>query len=295
MKSYWIAAVLLSSLFFSRCFVMPRPSSLRVSFLDVGQGDSILITFPHGSTWLVDGGPATEAWSAGIRVIMPELSHRQIRQLDRVILSHPDLDHLGGLEDLYDFLRIREFVWNEAHRGSATLGGPLRSLLERAWGQRQEARSIRHLVGGTLEGVDWTLIPVRTGNQSNNSSLVLRLSYQSKAFLFTGDLEEKGEERLLELHRQLGFALRSDVLKVAHHGSKTSTRAPILDAVKPRWAVISAGQSNSYGHPHGVTLRALRSRAIRVLRTDIHGMTEFEVDAVGKISCRSGGIDCDVH
>jgi competence protein ComEC len=252
----------------------PFPASLtqgqlELTAIDVGTGDSLLIATPEGRTALVDAGgmPARPGASArldtGEDVVSPYLWRRGIRRLDTVVLTHLDHDHSGGMEAILRNFRPREF-WV----------GPL-PLEERAARLLTLANSngaaIRGLAAGTVfswGGADWqVLAPPRVAARRNDSSLVLRVSYGRQAMLLTGDLERQGEARLLAE----GGLRYTQVLKVAHHGSRTGTSVSFLTALQPAIALISAGRHNRFGFPHESVLEALAAQRTLVLRTDHSG------------------------
>jgi competence protein ComEC len=253
------------------------PGVLEVTTIDVGQGDSILVVFPDGKRMLVDGGgipsfsgQAQSRLDIGEDVVAPYLWDRSFRSVEVVALSHAHEDHIGGLPTLVSDFRPRELwtgatpdgaLWREVRRRASAAGTVMRPLTAPA----------RFAFGGAEIEVlappaDYTPGPV----PKNNDSLVLRLRFGQHAFLLAGDIERQ-VERTLE-------AARADVLKVAHHGSKTSTTEEFLDGVSPGFAIVSAGAANTYGHPHPDVLERLARHHVVVLRTDLDGMITMRSD-----------------
>ncbi len=254
----------------SRTVLQPAPRGvLQVVFLDVGQGDSALITFPNGKTMLIDGGEVEQG-----RVLVRKLQQLGVRRLDWVVASHPHSDHIGGLIEVLRTVPVSE-VWD--------IGSPYESPVYRDFlravrqarapsGGRPKFRVVRS--GLTLEAAPNVRVsvlaprePLLQGTRSdpNNNSIVLRLDAPGGSFLFTGDIEREGRQRLYAARANL----RADVLKVSHHGAANGTDRAFLNRVQPRVAVISVGAGNRYGHPHRETLALLRG--VRLYRTDLNG------------------------
>ncbi len=253
---------------------------LRVYFFDVGQGDSALIVTPRGRQILVDGGPDTWGAARALSGPLPPWD----RSLDLVAATHLDADHSRGL------LRVLE-----TYRVGAVLAGvpdpesPLYPQWQRA--VEQGGNSVAYLAAGqritleegiTLETLHPPAVPLRGPVwDSNNTSLTLRLVYGEMSFLLTGDIEQEAERHLLRTASNPGQpSLASQVLKVAHHGSKSSTTAAFLRAVNPRWVVISAGRDNPYGHPHPSVMARLEAVVgeAGIFQTARHGTIEFSTD-----------------
>lgn len=253
--------------------------TLEMTAVDVSQGDSLLLVAPGGETMLIDGGGLpringkTPRLDTGEGVVSPYLWSRGFRHLDIVALTHADQDHIGGLEAV-----LRNFTPRELWLSALPDHAPLQSLLQTARdvGVRVVCKSAgdRVALSGAMIEVLSPHAPRTGGKTDNNDSLVLRARYGRHAFLLTGDAERKAEYELTALPE----ALRADVLKLGHHGSRTSTTAEFLDAVQPAIAVISAGQDNQFRHPHDEVLARLAERGVRVLRTDQQGMVTVRTD-----------------
>jgi competence protein ComEC len=239
-----------------------NPDTLRVSFLNVGQGDATLITSSRGTSLLVDGGRG----DAGPKVLRA-LRRARIDRLDYVIGSHPHEDHIGGLIPVLRRVPARRALDPGYNHGTPTQRTYL-TLLREAHTTTTKARAGNVVLVGPITRLE-ILAPSEpllrdTHSDANNASIVFRLGHDSRSFLFTGDLESEGRERLMS--QVLPEKLKSDVLKVAHHGSHNGTEAGFVHAVQPRYAVISSG--GEYGHPHQPTLDTLAQYQVRVLRTD---------------------------
>jgi competence protein ComEC len=246
--------------------------TLRVSFIDVGQGDAALVTSPTGKTVLIDGGPHSSA-----RALKEFLRGHVHAPLDLILLTHRHEDHLGGLPEVVREVGARRFV--DAPVPHAQKGyTALMQALQARGAQVQTATRGRTIDLG--DGATLTLLgppePLITGSHSdvNANSVVARLSYREFSVLFAGDAEAPTETWLLAS----GAALRSVVLKVAHHGSRYASAAPFLQAVGARIAVVSVGAGNRYRHPASATLSRLARTGATVYRTDMDGDVTIESD-----------------
>jgi len=258
-----------------------HPNQFEFSAIDVGQGDSLFLAFPDGKLMLIDGGgvpvfgrQAKPKLDIGEDVVSPYLWSRCIRHLDIIACTHAHEDHMGGLPALIDNFHPRE-LWTGANPDSPIW----RTVQQHA---RERGVKIRHLCAGESMNFGATRIEVLSppgdyvleDAPKNNDSLALRISYSKRAFMFTGDMEWPMEARILGDERMI----RADVLKVGHHGSRTSSTNPFLDAVTPTFAVISNGFENSFHHPNGETLERLAAHHAGILRTDTDGLITLRTD-----------------
>ncbi|MCG6793744.1 DNA internalization-related competence protein ComEC/Rec2 [Geobacillus sp. YHL] len=253
----------------------------EVTVLDVGQGDCIYIELPYRkAVYLIDtsGTPewVREPWrkrsrpfAVGRDVVVPFLKAQGVRTLDQLILTHDDADHIGAAPEVMGAVRVKKIV---------TSPGALPAV-------KAMARPFSVSVAASVRGDRWkvgdaafsVLHPEAGNNEDNNGSLVLLARLGRLTWLFAADIEEEAEQALIRAYPEL----RADVLKVAHHGSKTSTTEPFLRTIKPRAAIISVGRYNRYGHPSPEVLMRLRQQRAIIWRTDENGAIRYVYDENG--------------
>ncbi|MCL4378713.1 MAG: MBL fold metallo-hydrolase [Actinobacteria bacterium] len=242
-------------------------SPLKVHFIDVGQGDSILIQTPEGNTMLIDGGPQSSASS-----LVSYLKDLGITKLNVVIATHPHEDHIGGLVSVLNNFEVGNILDSGVNHTTKIYSEYLNTIKSKNinfvnWEPGQEFS-----IG---DGVEFTILgPITKSSDLNNSSIVIRLTYGINSFLFAGDAQNKEESQIISS----GVNLNSDVLKVGHHGSSSSLSIEFLKDVSPNIAVISCGVGNSYGHPHSITLKNLINIDSVIYRTDLTGTIVIQSD-----------------
>jgi competence protein ComEC len=258
-----------------------HPGQLEFTAIDVGQGDSLLVVFPDGKRMLLDGGgipvfgggPKSQL-DIGEDVVAPYLWDRSMRTVDVIALSHAHEDHIGGLPALVSDFQPKE-LWTGATPESATWNSVRDKALQNHTRITPLTAPARFAYGGAEIEVLAPLPDYIAGDTpKNNDSLVMRVRYGKHSFLLCGDVEKQIERGMLEA----GEIQPSDILKVAHHGSRTSTTDEFLTAVHPAFAVISVGLDNSYGHPNRDVLDRLGRSGAAVLRTDEDGLVTIRTD-----------------
>ena len=262
----------------------PADGTLRLTALDVGMGDALVLSLPAGGAVLVDGGTAFEGFSAGEAVVVPFLAEAGHRRLRAVVATHGDLDHIGGLPAV-----LRDFAVEEVWEGFGTADDDRRAV--RRFGRERRRRGIplRRLRAGDrfpLGGAEFSVLAAgEPGGDAprhpNDRSLVLAVGYAGRRILLTGDAGEAAERRLLARY---GGALRAEVLKVGHHGSRSSTTPAFLAAVRPRIALVSARADPRRRLPDPRVLDRLREAGARVYRTDRSGAITVAISADGRLS-----------
>ena len=233
-------------------------TELNVHFLDVGQGDAVLISCDD-AYMLIDAGDNDKG-----TLVQNYLNKQGVEHLDYIIGTHPDADHIGGMDVILYKFDCGTVMMPEVTNDTATYRDVIDTMKEKGY------QNTAPVVGDSysLGSAQFTILgPTDTYEDTNNNSIVLLLTHGDNKFLFVGDAEEKAEEDILAE----GVSVKADVLKVGHHGSRTASSEAFLQAVEPTYAVISCGQDNSYGHPHAETLNTLRSMGVKVFRTDEQG------------------------
>lgn len=245
-----------------------KEAPLKVHFLDIGQGDAILIETPNKNQILIDTGLNAKVVSEISRV-----TPFYDKNLDATLITHPDMDHVGGLPYVLDSYNVDYIFHEKLFAESANFQGINKRLGKTISREINQTERI-DLGGGLFLEILFPFDDFVTENK-NDDSIVAKLTYGDTSFLFTGDVSIDIEEILVDTY---GKDLSSDVLKIGHHGSDTSSGEDFIDFVDPSIAVISVGAENDYGHPKEEVLQRLTVREIEVLRTDILGTITIESD-----------------
>ena len=246
----------------------PAEGEIRIHFIDVGQGDSILVQSTEHAV-LIDAGPTVIG--PGLASYLEQMG---ITVLNYVVATHPHADHIGGMPDILDRIRIMELWMPDTAHDTVTFERFLDAI------ERNNLEITTIQAGATLSAgpIQMTAVAPNSGGHENlnNYSIVLHMRHGQTSFLFTGDAEAISEREMIAA----GWDLRADVLKVGHHGSRTSSTDEFLDAVDPFAAVIMLGADNQFGHPHQEVLDRFDERGIRIMRTDELGTIVLFTDGV---------------
>ncbi len=257
-------------------FVWPKTfvteDKLKVTFLDVGQGDAVFIQFPNGKTMLIDAGPSQEKFDSGQRTIYPFLKYKGLSNIDLALISHGDADHAGGFSYLLSHVKVKKLMIS-GHQCDqplflAAMGVALKTKtdIDTLWGY------------DTLSGISpargFVFCQRDSASDANESSIVCFIQYGEKSFLFTGDMGPQLEDTLYAK----GLLPKCTVLKVPHHGSHINNSPAVIKAVSPELAVFQVGQNNRFGHPSPEVVEGYQAVGTKVYRTDEQGAIEMETD-----------------
>lgn len=277
MRKTYIPIILTTLLVVSNIYLWSSISNsksnlLKVSFLDVGQGDSIFIEAPNGVQMIIDGGKGKSVLTE-----LGKVMSSYDKEIDILVATHPDADHIEGLMKVLENFNIKNIVVN-GDKGDTVLSERFNRIAEEENVLITEAAQGMRIILDNANNVYFDIFYPTSGIQSedtNSLSIVGRLVYGSREFLLTGDAPFSVEQELIKWCK---VCLSSDVLKAGHHGSKTSTSKSFVASVSPLYSVISAGKDNSYGHPHSSVLETLKSQNILVLGTYASGTIVFETN-----------------
>jgi competence protein ComEC len=267
-----VALLALASLVGALAALLPQEPT-RLTFLSVGQGDCAVFQ-TSGHTVLIDVGPASKLSDGGKKIVVPDLRRMGIDSIDLILLSHPDMDHIGGLGAVLKSLHVGKIGLPMTFRDYQPLLQHLREAgcngTEVVWlGPSQKVQ-----VGDFTIEVDCP--PWREGEPDNDGSEFVKLSGDKASAVFTGDADATTEAKMT-----LGHNWSAQVLKLGHHGSRTASSEAWLETVHPQWAIVSCGRNNTYGHPHPSVLNRVQQRGIKVARTDREGDIEFDLGTNG--------------
>jgi competence protein ComEC len=254
-------------------------NELKATFLDVGQGDCTLVEFPHGKRMLIDGGGLYGDFDVGENVVAPFLWKRRILKVDYLVLSHPQPDHYKGLLFIAQHFGPCEFWHNGMTSAASSYEELIKVINDKGITMvKVEDGYVRSMGGAWVEILHpdegWMPGGERKRGWTNNNSLVLRIAFGENRLLFTGDIEKEAESRLLRDDKQLG----AQVLKVPHHGSKSSSTYYFVDEVSPQYAIFSLGYKNIYHFPSMRIVRRYEELSSQILRTDLDGAVTVTSD-----------------
>ena len=262
-----------------------RIKNLRIYFVDVGQGDCTLIRTPHNKTVIIDGGGSEkdDGFDVGEKTLLPYLLDRRIKKIDYMMISHFDSDHIGGLLYILENISVDNVIISKQGKMSANYNY-FKNIIK---GKKINVIMVKE---GDRVHVDKNiyfdiLFPEDTlinSNILNNNSIVAKLHYNKVSMIFTGDIESIAEKQII--NKYVGTKkLKTTILKVAHHGSKSSSIQSILNLMQPEIALIGVGSKNTFGHPNSGVLERLKNMETKIYRTDNNGEIEIEINSKGKI------------
>ena len=264
------------------------PKNLKIYFIDIGQGDGTLIITPNNKKILIDGGGSESSeFDVGKSTLLPYLLARKVKKLDYVIISHFDQDHCGALLYIIQELKVEKVIIGRQYEISENYNKFKEIVKEKNIKVQvvetgDKIKIEKNIVLDILWPSSNSMI---SENAINNNSLVCKLNYKKFSILFTGDIEKVAEDKIVSKYMSNKNCLNSTVLKVAHHGSKTSSTIDFLNAVNSKYALIGVGENNKFGHPADSTIKNLQEKNIKIYRTD----------KMGEISIKTNGIKLKIN
>ena len=263
------------------------PKDFYINFIDVGQGDSTLITTQYNKKILIDGGGSEfgSTFDVGEKTLLPYLLKKRIYKLDYVIISHFDSDHVGGILTILEELNVKNIIIGKQFEKSENYEEFIKVIQNKKIKiYNVEAGQRINIDKDTYIDILWPdSTNVITDNILNNNSLVCKIKYKGITILFTGDIEEIAENAIIDKYENNLQILKADIIKVAHHGSKTSSKKELLKCIKPKIALIGVGENNKFGHPSINTLNNLEQIGCKIFRTDDSGEICITINQRGKI------------
>lgn len=265
------------------------PKNLEINFVDVGQGDCTFIVTPRNKTILIDGGgSSSDEFDVGKSTLLPYILDKGYTKIDYIFISHFDQDHVGGILTILQEIKVKKVIISKQEENSEKYQRFLEII-------KEKGVSVSIVKKGDSVNIEkdiyfeilWPTSKQIQENKLNNNSLVMKMHYHNFSVLFTGDIEEKAEKEILEIYNEEKGTLFSDVLKVAHHGSKTSTMEEFLKTVNPKMALIGVGKNNMFHHPSEETIKKLKKCRTSIYRTDEMGEITIRVNELGNFGVKS--------
>ena len=270
-------------------FISITPKKLNIHFVDVGQGDCTFIVTPRKQTILIDGGGSTsKEYNVGKNTLLPYVLDRGYTKLDYIFISHFDQDHVAGILTILEELKVETVIIPKQEENTENY----QEFLELIKEKRIKVNIVKkgdkvNIEKNVYFDILWPEKEQIKENVINNNATVMKMYYGNFSILFTGDIEEKAEEKILKVYEGKERLLNANILKVAHHGSKTSTTEKFLKWVNPKAALIGVGKNNLFKHPSEKTIENLRKHNVTIYRTDENGEITITIDKNGEflINC----------
>lgn len=265
------------------------PKNLKINFVDVGQGDCTFVITPRNKTILIDGGGSKSSdFDVGKSTLFPYILDRGYTKIDYIIISHFDEDHCGGLFYIIQELKVKNIIIGKQNEVSTNYSEFIKTA-------QNKKINIKVVEGKTKIDIEpniyfdilWPYSNTMISEDAiNNNSLVCKLNYKKFSMLFTGDIEEIAEKEILYKYSKNLGVLKSDILKVGHHGSKTSSSNEFIKEISPKYAVIGVRKNNKFGHPNNGVLERLNNYGTKIYRTDEDGEISIIVNRKGKVKIK---------
>lgn len=283
-----VVVILIVILIANSCIYVQNHGKMIIYFIDVGQGDSTLIRTAKNKTILIDGGGSeNSSFDVGEKTLLPYLLDRKITVLDYVVISHFDTDHCGGILYLMEHIKVKNIIISKQGKESSNYNKFKNIVLDKGM-------SVIFVKKGDKIKIDNEtymdiLFPGNnfiSDNILNNNSIVTKICYNNFSILLTGDVEEIAENEICREYNTTN-KLKANILKVAHHGSKTSSTAEFIKMVKPQIALIGVGEKNKFGHPNDGVIQRLKNMNTKIYRTDRMGEIEIQINNMGEVKISS--------
>lgn len=283
-----VVIILIIILIANSCIFVQNHGKMIIYFIDVGQGDSTLIRTAKNKTILIDGGGSeNSSFDVGEKTLLPYLLDRKITVLDYVVISHFDTDHCGGILYLMEHIKVKNIIISKQGKESSNYNKFKNIVLDKGI-------SVIFVKKGDKIKIDNetymdVLFPSNnfiSDNILNNNSIVTKVCYNNFSILFTGDVEEIAENEICREYHTTD-KLKANILKVAHHGSKTSSTAEFIKMVKPQIALIGVGEKNKFGHPNDGVIQRLKNMNTKIYRTDKMGEIVIQINNIGDVKISS--------
>lgn len=283
-----VVVIMIVILISNSCIYVQNHGKMIICFIDVGQGDSTLIRTAKNKTILIDGGGSENSpFDVGEKTLLPYLLDRKITALDYVVISHFDTDHCGGILYLMEHIKVKNIIISKQGKESSNYNKFKNIVLDKGM-------SVIFVKKGDKIKIDNEtymdiLFPGNnfiSDNILNNNSIVTKICYNNFSILFTGDVEEIAENEICREYNTTD-KLKANILKVAHHGSKTSSTAEFIKMVKPQIALIGVGEKNKFGHPNDGVIQRLKNMNTKIYRTDRMGEIEIQINNMGEVKISS--------
>ena len=265
------------------------PQNLEINFVDVGQGDCTFIVTPRNKTILIDGGgSSSNEFDVGKSTLFPYILDKGYTKIDYIFISHFDQDHVGGILTILQKIKVKKVIISKQEENSENYQKFLEIIKEKGVSVAIVKMGDRvKIENGIYFDILWPTSEQIQENKLNNNSLVMKMYYHNFSILFTGDIEKEAEKKILETYKSEKNKLVSNVLKVAHHGSKTSTIKEFLDTVNPQIALIGVGKNNMFHHPSEEIIDKLKEYGAIIYRTDERGEITIRVNGKGNFKIKS--------
>ena len=283
-----VVIILIAILIANSCIHVQNHGKMIIYFIDVGQGDSTLIRTAKNKTILIDGGGSeNSSFDVGEKTLLPYLLDRKITVLDYVLISHFDTDHCGGILYLMEHLKVKNIIISKQGKESSNYNKFKNIVLDKGIYVIFVKKGDKIKIDNeTYMDVLFPSNNLISDNILNNNSIVTKICYNNFSILFTGDVEEIAENEICSQYNTTN-KLKANILKVAHHGSKTSSTAEFIKMVKPQIALIGVGEKNKFGHPNDRVIQRLKNMNTKIYRTDKMGEIVIQINNIGEVKISS--------